>query len=89
MDDQRASADRDVTPAGRPPPIDLDAGRTFRDVITDLNKRLKTEIKQSGEDGFDWDHYLPIAQQSCRDTGAGSPSTPSRAAARAPGSTST
>lgn len=50
------------TVAGRGP-FDLAAGRTFRDVISDLNTRLQIEIEQSGEDGFGWNHYLPAAQQ--------------------------
>ena len=44
-------------------PIDLDPGRTFRDVIENLNARLKPEIERSGEDGFGWAHHLPIEQQ--------------------------
>ena len=44
-------------------PIDLAPGRPFRDLVQDLNARLKTEIAQSGEDGFGWAHYLPIVQQ--------------------------
>lgn len=44
--------------------INLDAGRSFREIITDLNARLKTEIEQSGEDGFGWPHYLPPGQQT-------------------------
>ena len=44
-------------------PIDLAPGRPFRDLVQDLNARLKAEIAQSGEDGFSWVHYLPMAHQ--------------------------
>ena len=51
------------TSATRGKSINLDAGRSFRDVIADLSARLKDEIDQSGEDGFGWPHYLPHDQQ--------------------------
>jgi hypothetical protein len=56
-DDDRTSRDK------RRAPIDLEHPRPIRDVIRDLNARLKSEIEQSGEDGFGWPYYLDPDQQ--------------------------
>ena len=63
MDDRSALTDPRETHAARLPSINLKAGRSFRDVILDLNTRLKNEITQSGEDGFGWPHYLSPEEQ--------------------------
>src|SRR4051794_6999670 len=51
--EQQATGTRDVA---RRAPLGLDAGRTFRDVIIDLNGRLKTEI----DDGRGWLRLEPL-----------------------------